>query len=176
MAKMLPFLPHCNDPSLRPIKQELDKAKRLLAEAGFAGCLDVPLHGPRGRYVRDAEVAEAVAGQLTKAGIRTTLRTYDFVTYLNNMVYVHKAGPIWLIGWGVGTTDAENVYVPLFKSPGIFVNLHNEEFNRMVYEVQAIMDDKKRLEQYHRINRLWVEEMPAGPPYPQLDPYRVSHR
>src|SRR2546430_11520592 len=176
VATMLPSMHFGYDPSLRPIKQDLDKAKRLLAEAGFAGGLDVTLHGPRGRYVRDAEVAEAVAGQLTKAGIRTTLRTYDFVTYLNNMVYVHKAGPIWLIGWGVGTTDAENVYVPLFKSPGIFVNWHNEEFNRMVDEAQAIMDDKKRLEQYHRINRLWVEEMPAVPLYQQLDLYGVSKR
>ncbi len=176
VATMLPSMHFGYDPSLRPIKQDVDKAKKLLAEAGFAGGLDVTLHGPRGRYVRDAEVAEAVAGQLTKAGIRTTLRTYDFVTYLNNMVYVHKAGPIWLIGWGVGTTDAENVYVPLFKSPGIFVNWHNEEFNRMVDEAQAIMDDKKRLEQYHRINRLWVEEMPAVPLYQQLDLYGVSKR
>src|SRR5437773_4488763 len=176
VATMLPSMHFGYDPSLRPIKQDVDKAKKLLAEAGFAGGLDVTLHGPRGRYVRDAEVAEAAAGQLTKAGIRTTLRTYDFVTYLNNMVYVHKAGPIWLIGWGVGTTDAENVYVPLFKSPGIFVNWHNEEFNRMVDEAQAIMDDKKRLEQYHRINRLWVEEMPAVPLYQQLDLYGVSKR
>ena len=78
-----------------------------------------------------------MAGQLTKAGIKTTLRTYDFVTYLNNMVYVHKAGPVWLIGWGTGTMDAETVYVPLFRSPGIFVNWLNEDFNRMVDEAQA---------------------------------------
>src|SRR5262249_40898444 len=79
---------------------DVAKAKKLLAEAGHPNGIEITLHGPRGRYVRDAEVAEAVAGQLTKAGIKTTLRTYDFVTYLNNMVYVHKAGPVWLIGWG----------------------------------------------------------------------------
>src|SRR5436309_2306422 len=138
--------------------------------------VNIPPHRPRGRYVRDVEVAEAVTGQLTKAGIKTTLRTYDFVTYLNNMVYVHKAGPVWLIGWGTGTMDAETIYVPLFKSPGIFVNWHNEEFNRMVDEAQAIMDDSKRLEQYHRINKLWIEETPAVPLYQQLDLYGVSKR
>src|SRR3989441_2929828 len=74
------------------------------------------------------------------------------------------------------TTGAENSLGPLSKSPGIFVNGHNEEFNRMVDEAQAIMDDKKRLEQYHRINRLWVEEMPAVPLYQQLDLYGVSKR
>jgi peptide/nickel transport system substrate-binding protein len=43
-------------------------------------------------------------------------------------------------------------------------------------EAQAIMDDKKRLEQYHRINRLWLEEMPAVPLYQQVDLYGVSKR
>ncbi len=164
------------DPQLKPIKQDLARAKKLLAEAGFPGGVEITLHGPRGRYVRDAEVAEAVAGQLTKAGIKTTLRTYDFVTYLNTMVYVHKAGPVWLIGWGTATMDAETIYGPLFKSPGIFVNWHNEDFNRMVDEAQTIMDEKKRLEQYHRINKLWVEEMPAVPLYQQLDLYGVNKR
>ena len=88
------------DPSLKPIKQDLAKSKKLLADAGFPNGLEIVLNGPQGRYVRDKEVAEAVAGQLTKAGIKTTLRTHEFVSYLNNMVYVHKAGPVWLIGWG----------------------------------------------------------------------------
>jgi peptide/nickel transport system substrate-binding protein len=49
---------------------------KLLADAGFPNGLEIVLNGAQGRYVRDKEVAEAVAGQLTKAGIKTTLRTY----------------------------------------------------------------------------------------------------
>jgi peptide/nickel transport system substrate-binding protein len=164
------------DASLKPIKQDLAKVKTLLADAGHPGGIDIVLNAPQGRYVRDKEVAEAVTGQLNKAGIRTTLRTFEFVNYLNNMVYVHRAGPVWLIGWGTPTMDAETVYGPLFKSPGIFVNWHNEEFNRLVEEAQTIMDDKKRREQYFRINRLWIEEMPAVPLYQQLDLYGASRR
>jgi peptide/nickel transport system substrate-binding protein len=176
VATMLPSMHFGYDPGLKPIKQDLEKAKKLLAEAGYANGVEVTLNGPQGRYVRDKEVAEAVAGQLTKAGIRTTLKTFEFVNYLNNMVYVHKAGPIWLIGWGTNTMDAETIYVPLFKSPAIFANWHNEEFNRMVDEAQAIMDDRKRLEQYHQINKLWIEEMPAVPLYQQVDLYGVNKR
>jgi peptide/nickel transport system substrate-binding protein len=176
VATMLTSMHFGFDPSLKPIRQDLARTKKLLADAGFPSGVDVVLHGPQGRYVRDKEVAEAVTGQLTKAGIRTTLRTFEFVNYLNTMVYVHKAGPIWLIGWGTPTVDAETIYGPLFKSPGIFVNWHHEEFNRMVEEAQAIMDDKKRLAQYHRINRLWVEEVPAVPLYQQVDLYGVSKR
>jgi peptide/nickel transport system substrate-binding protein len=164
------------DPQLKPIKQDTARTKKLLAEAGFPNGVDLVFNGPQGRYVRDKEVAEAVTGQLTKAGIRTTLRTHEWGNYLNNMVYVHKAGPVWLIGWGSSTYDAETVYVPLFRTGGVFVNYHNPDFDRMVDEAQAIMDEKKRLEQYHRINRLWLEDAPAMPLYQQVDLYGVSKR
>src|SRR5438093_363096 len=176
VATMLPPMHFGYDASLKPIKYDPARSKKLLAEAGFPNGLEVVLNGPQGRYVRDKEVAEAVAGQLTKNGIKTTLRTFEFVNYLNNMVYVHKAGPIWLIGWGTNTMDAETIYVPLFKSGNIFVNWHNDDFNGMLDEAQTIMDDKKRLAQYHKINKLWIEEMPAIPLYQQIDLYGANKR
>ena len=176
VATMLTSLHFGYDPALKPIKTDVAKARKLLADAGFPGGIEIVLHGPQGRYVRDKEVAEAVAGQLTKAGIKTTLRTHEFVNYLNNMVYVHKAGPVWLIGWGHPTMDAEAIYVPLFKSPNIFVNWHNEDFNGMVEEAQTLMDEKKRLAQYQKINKLWIEEMPAVPLYQQIDLYGANRR
>jgi peptide/nickel transport system substrate-binding protein len=176
VATMLTSLHFGFDPALKPIKQDLAKTKKLLADAGFPNGVDIVLNGPQGRYVRDKEVAEAVTGQLTKAGIRTTLRTFEFVNYLNSMVYVHKAGPVWLIGWGTPTMDAETVYVPLFKTPNIFVNWHNEDFNGMADAAQAEMDEKKRLAQYHRINKLWIEETPAIPLYQQIDLYGANRR
>ena len=176
VATMLPSMHFGYDPSLKPIKQDLAKSKKLLAEAGFPNGVEITLNAPQGRYVRDKEVAEAAAGQLNKAGIKTTLRTHEWVNYLNSMVYVHKAGPVWLIGWGTPTMDAETVYVPLFRSGNTFVNWHNDDFNGMIDEAQTIMDEKKRLAQYHRINKLWIEEMPAIPLYQQIDLYGANKR
>jgi peptide/nickel transport system substrate-binding protein len=176
VATMLPSMHFGFDPQLKPAKQDLARTKKLLTEAGFPGGVDIAFHGPQGRYVRDKEVAEAVAGQLTKAGIRTTLKTYEFVNYLNNMVYVHKAGPMWLIGWGQGMMDAEGIYVPLFRSGSLLSNYHNQDFDTMLDEAQTIMDPKKRLEQYRRINKLWLEDQAAVPLYQQLDLYGASKR
>src|ERR671937_1526757 len=176
MATMLTSMHFGFDPGLKPIKQDLAKVKKLLADAGYPNGVEITRNGPQGRYVRDKEVAEAVAGQLNKAGIKTTVKTYEFVNYLNNMVYVHKAGPVWLIGWGASTLDAETIYGPLFKAPGIFVNWYNDDFIKMYDEAQAIMDDKKRLDQYHRINKLWIEDAAAAPLYQQLDLYGASKR
>ena len=129
------------------------------------------------RWSKDEEIVlEAVAGQLTKAGFKVTVRTYEFVNYLNNMVYVHRAGPVWLIGWGQGSLDAEGIYVPLFRSGNLLSNYHNPDFDRMVDEAQTIMDDKKRLEQYHRINKLWLDDQAAVPLYQQIDLYGASRR
>ncbi len=164
------------DPKLAPIKHDPARARQLLAEAGYPGGVDMVLNAPHGRYVRDKEVAEAITGQLTKAGIRTTLRIHEWGNYLNNMAYVHKAGPIWLIGWGTSAYDAETVYVPLFRSGKLFANYHNADFDGMVDQAQAIMDPKRRLELYHRVNRLWIDDAAAMPLYQQVDLYGATRR
>jgi peptide/nickel transport system substrate-binding protein len=176
IATMLTPLHFGYDAQLKPIKPDVARSKKLLADAGFAGGLELTLNGPQGRYVRDKEVAEAVTGQLTKAGIKTQLKTYEFVSYLNNLVYVHKPGPVWLIGWGTPTIDAETVYRPLFRTGSNLGNYHNADFDGMLDEAQRAMDEKQRLAIYHRVNKLWIEEMPAVPLYQQLDLYGASKR
>jgi peptide/nickel transport system substrate-binding protein len=175
-ATMLTPLHFGHDASLKPIKQDLAKAKQLLTEAGFPGGLELTLNSPQGRYVRDKEVAEAVTGQLTKAGIRTQLKTYEFVNYLNNLVYVHKPGPVWLIGWGTPTVDAETVCGPLFRTGSNLGNYHNADFDGMVDQAQTIMDEKQRLATYHRISKLWIDDTPAVPLYQLVDLYGASKR
>jgi peptide/nickel transport system substrate-binding protein len=138
--------------------------------------MELTLNSPQGRYVRDKEVAEAVTGQLTKAGIKTQLKTYEFVNYLNTLVYVHKPGPMWLIGWGTATVDAETVNGPLFRSGSNLGNYHNPDFDGMVDQAQTQMDEKQRLATYHRINKLWIDDMPAVPLYQQVDLYGASKR
>ena len=66
--------------------------------------------------------------------------------------------------------------MPLFRSGNIFANWHNDDFNGMVDEAPTIMDEKTRLAQYHRINNLWVEEVPAVPLYQQMDLYGATKR
>ena len=176
VATMLTPLHFGYDATLKPVKQDIARTKKLLAEAGYAGGLELTLNSPQGRYVRDKEVAEAVTGQLTKAGIKTTLRTHEFVSYLNNMVYMHKAGPVWLIGWGTGTIDAESVYVPLFRTGSNLGNYSNPDFDGMVDQAQSMMDEKQRLALYHRINKLWIDDAAAVPLYQQMDLYGANKR
>src|SRR5215467_13683504 len=164
------------DPALKPIRQDVAKSKQLLAEAGFPGGIEITLNSPQGRYVRDKEVAEAIAGQLSKAGIRTTVKTHEWVHYFGTLAYNHKTPPVWLIGWGTASYDAETVYVPLFRSGRFLSNYYNADFEGMIEQAQSTMDPKKRYELYQRINRLWVEDAAAMPLYQQIDLYGATKR
>ena len=58
------------DASVKGYRPDPARARRLLAEAGYADGLDVTLESPSGRYQGDKEIAEALGGQWQKAGFR----------------------------------------------------------------------------------------------------------
>ncbi len=164
------------DPSVRPAPQDAERARKLLAEAGYPNGLDLVLNSPDGRYIKDKEVAEAVAGQLGKVGIRTVVRTFEWATYLNKMVYVHAADPLYLIGWGNTTWDADRTYYPFLHSGEIFANYANPAMDKLLDEAQVSMDPKHRRDLYIQVARLLLEEVPILPLYQQMDLYGVSRR
>jgi peptide/nickel transport system substrate-binding protein len=176
VATMLTPMHFGFDPGLKPIKQDLGKAKQLLTDAGYPNGVELLLNGPQGRYVRDKEVLEAATGQLSKAGFKATMKTYEFVNYLNTLTYQHKGGPVWLIGWGTGTLDAETIYGPLFTDGANLTTYKNADIDGMFAQAQTEMDEKKRKELYHRINKIWIEDAAAAPLYQQLDLYGANKR
>jgi peptide/nickel transport system substrate-binding protein len=134
------------------------------------------LNSPDGRYIKDKEVAEAVAGQLSKTGLRTVVRTFEWATYLNTMVYVHAADPMYLIGWGNTTWDADRTYTTFLHAGEVFANYANPAMDRLLDEAQVSMNPKRRRELYARAARLIQEDVPVLPLYQQVDLYGVSRR
>ena len=164
------------DATLPPYKQDIAKVKQLLAEAGYPNGVDLVLNSPDGRYLKDKEVAEAIAGQLTKAGIRTTVRTHEWGTYLNQMTYVHGAGPMNLIGWGNTTWDADGTLTPTFRTGKIISNYHNPDFDGLIDEAATTVDVKARQALYSKALRIWLDDGAGIPLYQQIDIYGVAKR
>ena len=164
------------DKALAPVKADPDRAKKLLADAGFPSGIDLTLNSPDGRYLKDKEVSEAVAGQLIKAGIRARVRTSEWTTYLNQMVYIHKANPMYLIGWGNTTWDADGTLGPLWRSGNPLANHYSPDFDGMIDEAQVTVDPKRRLELYARAQRMMLDDGAVLPLYQQMDLYGVNKR
>ena len=61
------------DPGVKPFAYDPAKAKALLAEAGFPNGFDTTWSISSGVFLKDTEIAEAVAGQLRAVGIRAKI-------------------------------------------------------------------------------------------------------
>jgi peptide/nickel transport system substrate-binding protein len=164
------------DRSIAPVKSDPKRARRLLADAGYPDGIDLTLNSPDGRYLKDKEVSEAVSGQLTRAGIRTRVRTFEWTTYLNQMIYVHKAMPMCLVGWGSTTWDADGTLFPLWRSGNPLANYYNVEFDRLIDEAQTSLSERRRQALYARALRVMLDDGALLPLYQQMDLYGVRKR
>jgi peptide/nickel transport system substrate-binding protein len=93
-------------PELKPHPYDPEKAKALLAEAGFPNGLRITLHGPNDRYVNDAKIIQAIGQMWQRIGVQTTVEGLPWSNY------VARAGKqefsAFLLGWGVSSGEGTN--------------------------------------------------------------------
>jgi peptide/nickel transport system substrate-binding protein len=85
-----------------------DRARQLLAEAGAEGAT-LDLLTPSGRYVQDAQAAEAIAGYLREVGLTVNVTTSDFPSFLSrvNAPPSPETVDMHLLGWAPAYLDAD---------------------------------------------------------------------
>lgn len=162
------------DPSIQPYAFNPEKAKKLLAEAGVQG-FELVVNSPSGRYLNDKEVSEAVVGDLRKVGINARVKINEWGTYMN-MLYAHKGGPSYLLGWGGATFDADGTLFPMLRTGQVLSHYSNPKLDAMIEEARSIMDKSKRQKIYSAAAKLVKEEVPWAFAYQQMDIYGVSFR
>lgn len=134
------------------------KAKRLLAEAGYPNGLTLPFEAPRGRYIKDAELAEAIAGQLRKVGVRTKLRVSDWGTFWPKTVAKKQRG-LFFMGLGNTLLDADYYYNLYFSSEGRGY-YHTPAIDKAVFAQQQNLDEENRKQQLHDLHVRIVKTAP----------------
>jgi ABC-type transport system substrate-binding protein len=97
------------DKNLSPYPFDVAKAKALLVEAGYPNGLKFVMGTPFGRFINDRQVAEAVVGQLSKAGFSVDLRVEEWGTSLANLMarkydamfgaYGGSPDPDYMLSW-----------------------------------------------------------------------------
>ncbi len=95
-----------------------ERARELLAEAGYPDGFDTVLYSPSGRYLQDIQSVEAIQGMLAEVGINATIETLEWSAYLDkvNAVPGESDVPVALLGWGTVTGDADYGLYPLLHT------------------------------------------------------------
>lgn len=103
-----PAIPGHN-PNIKPYEYDPDLAKELLAQAGLPDGFEtdfwyIPVI--RGYFPDSKAIAEAIAADLARVGIRVNLMTEDWGAYLAD----RNEGkfPMWMLGWGSDNGDPDN--------------------------------------------------------------------
>ncbi len=87
-----------------PVKADVEKSKKLLADAGYPQGFEVQLNCPNNRYVNDEEICQAVVAMWARIGVKAKLQAESMSTFSPKVqAFEHQ---LFLFGWGVPTYDA----------------------------------------------------------------------
>lgn len=94
---------------------DVEKAKALMAEAGYADGFSITMMAPNNRYVNDDRIAQAVASMLSKINITVDLQTMPKAQYWPK--FDERAADMMMIGWHADTEDSANFHQFLSACP-----------------------------------------------------------
>ena len=147
------------NPNIKPYPYDPERAKKLLAEAGYPNGFEVGYDTTIGRYPQDKEIAEVVVGQLAKVGIKVNLQAFEWGAFYDG-VRAKKRAPIHDIGMSSEFFDADNTMSLHFKKGTIWSRWDNPEFDKLVVTARSTMNEKARLQALWRAGEIQHEEAP----------------
>jgi peptide/nickel transport system substrate-binding protein len=141
--------PHAYDPA---------KSKELLAKAGYPNGFTITMAGTEGRYPKDKELAQAIAGQLGQVGIKLDLQIMEFNRF-TDQVWNHKV-PMGLWSWGDSIGDPDSVVIKMHTCNENWSQNCLPEIDSLAKAQSLAMDPKQRAEMLRKFQDLVYEEVP----------------
>jgi len=155
------------DESIRPYPEDLERARRLLAEAGFPNGFRTTIwampvvraYMPNGR--RTAELMQA---DLRRIGVETEIVTVEWAEYLRRS----QAGEheMVILGWNYAYADPGQILELGWSCEGARNGLNrsrwcNEEFDRAINRARTLTDQAERVQLYRQAQRTFYDDVPA---------------
>ena len=97
-------------------KVDLDRAKALLAEAGYPEGFQVTLNCPNDRYINDEGICQAAAAMLAKIGVKVNLVAQPKGPHFTLIQKTPPETDFYLLGWGVPTYDSHYIFSFLYHT------------------------------------------------------------
>ena len=162
------------DPAVTGYRHDPQKARQLLAEAGYPDGLEITLESPSGRYQGDKEIAEALGGQWQKAGFKPKVQVAEWGAYFKR--YLGKQfQDAYLLGLGGPMQDGDELY-NLVSSKGRGLYYKNEKVDALFDLGRGTMDPAARRKVYADLARTMVDDATWVFLLQQVDVYASRER
>jgi peptide/nickel transport system substrate-binding protein len=151
-----------HDAALLPPERDVDRARALLAEAGYPNGLDLTLHTPD-TGDRPA-LASVLQDQWAAAGIRVDLVVEPESVYYGDDGWLEV--DLGITGWG--SRPVPNFYLDVMVACGARWNeahFCDEEVDALIALAATTLDEVERTSAYHQIQRILLERGPFVIPY-----------
>lgn len=146
------------DPSVEPYAYDPDKAKDLLAQAGYPDGFSTQLTGQN----TDGPIIEAIAGQLSEVGVDADVKLLDPGTYETGLLSDRSEdlGPMFYVGNTAWTMDAANNVQSYIKSDRRQSRWNNERADELVTLEETSVDPAERKAALSELQELMKDEAP----------------
>ncbi len=180
IAHQIPDVPTVGyDSSIKRLDYDPEKARKLLAEAGYADGFEITIAGPNDRYVNDEKICEAVAKYLAKVGLKVKLDVKPKSIFFDELTsYKHS---FYLIGWFDGAFDFGRSSEKLLHTPdkdkgmGTYngAKYSDSEIDSQLAFSASIVNLAEREKALQAINKKSVEDVAWIPLHYQQDLFAV---
>ena len=150
---------------------DVEGAKALLAEAGYADGFSFGLKCTNDRYLNDESVCQAVVAMLAQIGITADLEAMPVRNYWTELRADNY--DMYLLGWSPGTFDAEHpirflVHTPTDKlGTWNFGDFSSTRVDELLPMIQSEIDDSKRMAMLEEATKIYQDEVAYVPLYVQ---------
>lgn len=153
-----------------------ERAKKLLAEAGFPNGLDLTFSATSGRYLKDKESAELIQAMLGEVGIRAKLDLLEWSKF-NETYKAKKFNEVFMIAYANSMFDASLAFDRLTteRAKGE-TDYSNPEVDKLLKEAEKNMNLEEREKQYKKVQEIIAEQRPQIYLYQLNANYGVSDR
>lgn len=148
-----------------------EKAKELLAEAGYPDGFSADFVTPAGFYPKGEEVAEAVAEYLKEIGVEVQVKPTEMGTAWS--ILDSEDFDMFLAGWAAMTLDGDFAFYRNFHSSQSREHYNNPEVDRLLDIGRSSTDQAEREAAYKEAQVRMYEDAPRIPLYHPTSIYGI---